>query len=317
MKQQTGSEAEFVEINGVQQYLLHTKSNVAQAPVLLFLHGGPGMSEAAFAYAFQPGWQPLYTVVHWDQPGAGKTLTKNKNAYPDMQELLGHLHGVVQYLKQKYSTEKIVLLGHSFGSVLGSLYALRHPQDVLYYIGAGQVVSLMENERAGYEKLKEQIVSAGNQRDLQKLEKLGAYPQPSYDKAMMKKMQSIRMLQGKYKIGMEFGPILQTLLKSPVFQLSDLGSLVKGLSNNKALVDFLFSHSLANESLEYQVPVYYLLGERDFQAPYPIAQAYFETIRAPHKKLWMVENAGHFMMLDQPGAVSALLAEIKAAGVNR
>ena len=77
------------------------------------------------------------------------------------------------------------------------------------------------------------------------------------------------------------------------------------------------SSSSRNESLDYQVPVYYLLGERDFQAPYPIAQAYFETIRAPHKKLWMVENAGHFMMLDQPGAVSALLAEIKAAQVNR
>ena len=100
MKQQKGSEAEFVEINGVQQYLLHTKSNMAQAPVLLFLHGGPGMSEAAFAYAFQPGWQPLYTVVHWDQPGAGKTLTKNKNTYPDMQELLGHqwLSTTTQYI---------------------------------------------------------------------------------------------------------------------------------------------------------------------------------------------------------------------------
>ena len=152
---------------------------------------------------------------------------------------------------------------------------------------------------------------------MQKLEKTGAYPQPNYDKAMMKKMQSVRMLQGKYKIGMEFGPILKTMLKSPIFQLPDLGSLVKGFSNNKALVDFLFSHSLANESLDYPVPVYYLLGERDFQAPYPIAQAYFETIQAPHKKLWMVENAGHFMMLDQPGAVSALLAEMEAARVNR
>jgi len=311
MKQQPGSEAEFVEINGIQQYLLHTKSKAAQAPVLLFLHGGPGMSEAAFAYAFQPGWQAFYTVVHWDQPGAGKTLTKNKNTYPGMEELLGHLRGVVQYLKAKYQTEKIVLLGHSFGSILGSLYALRYPQDVLYYIGAGQVVSLMENERAGYQKVKELILSAGNQRDLQKLEKLGAYPQQSYDQTMMKKMQSIRMLQGKYKIGMEFGPILKTLLKSPTFQLSDLGSLVKGLSNNKALVEFLFSHSLANESLAYQVPVYYLLGDRDFQAPYPVAQAYFETIQAPQKQLWMVENAGHFMMLDQPAAFTRRLAALQ------
>ena len=311
MKQQAGTIAEFATINGMQQYLLHCQSETAQAPVLLFLHGGPGMSEAAFAYAVQQGWQAFYTVVHWDQPGAGKTLTKNKNTYPDMEELLGHLHGVVQYLKQKYSTEKVVLLGHSFGSVLGSLYALHYPQDVLCYIGAGQVVSLAENERAGYQKVKELIVAAQNQRDLKKLTAIGPYPQPAYDKAMVKKIQGVRMLQGKYKIGMEFGPILKTMLKSPIFQLSDLGSLVKGLSNNRALVDFLFSHSLANESLVYQVPVYYLLGDRDFQAPYPVAQAYFETIQAPQKQLWMVENAGHFMMLDQPAAFTRRLADLQ------
>lgn len=310
MKKKVDYLSEYVNINGIDQFLLHYNNMNSELPVLLFLHGGPGMSEATFSYVFQEEISDLYTVVHWDQRGAGKTLSKNKNIYPTINELLDDLSQVVKYLKEKYTKEKIVILGHSFGSILGTLFVLNYPEDVLYYIGAGQVISLTENEKVGYEKLKELIVKSDNKKDLEKLKKIGKYPENKYNKSMMKKIQDIRILQGKYKIGMEFITVLKALFKSPIFQVSDILSIIKGMSNNKQLFEYLFSHSLDNELHNYEIPVYYIVGDRDFQAPNTIAKSYFNTISAPNKEIFTIEDAGHFMMLDQPKLFAEAMTEI-------
>jgi pimeloyl-ACP methyl ester carboxylesterase len=310
MKKEKNYLSEYVNINGIDQFLLHYSSTNPAVPVLLFIHGGPGLAESTFSYAYQKGLCDLYTVVYWDQRGAGKTLTKNKNLYPTMEESLDDLQEVVNYLKAKYKKEKIVILGHSFGSMLGTLFALRHPEDIIYYIGAGQFISIIENEKIGYEKLEQLIIKADNKKDLEMLKKIGEYPESNYEKPMIKKIQNIRILQGKYKVGMDFIPILKTLFKSPIFRISDLVSIFKGMSNNKLIWNFMFSHSLYDQTLTYEIPVYYIIGERDFQAPRTIAQTYFNRISAPEKRILTIEDAGHFMMLDQPKAFAEAMAEI-------
>ncbi len=96
---------EFVAINGIEQFLYHSGKN-AENPVLLYLHGGPGSSEALFAHMFQEKWEELYTVVHWDQRGAGKTLTRNPKAHGETELLLQDLLEIVRYLKRNYGKEK-------------------------------------------------------------------------------------------------------------------------------------------------------------------------------------------------------------------
>ncbi len=311
IKEQNDYFSEYIPINGMEQYLLHYRAS-PDCPVLLFLHGGPGMAESTFAYVFQEQLSSLFTVVHWDQRGAGKTLTKasKKKEYPSVDELLGDLLRIVQYLKKRYHKEKIAILGHSWGSMLGSLFVKKYPEEVLCYIGVGQIIDIVENEKVGFDKLRERIVKANNQKDLAALEKIGVYPETNYEKPMIKKLQKVRILQGKYKIGMDFIPILKALFKSPVFKISDITSLFKGMNNNKRLWDFLFSHNLYEENRAYEIPVFYVLGDRDFQAPNTIASSYFDTINAPVKKLFLIKDAGHFIMLDQPKLFSEALAEI-------
>lgn len=110
--------------------------------IVLFLHGGPGSFESLFAYELDEIWGDMFTHVHWDQRGAGKTLRRNKKTgMPEsVEQMLDDLHGVVGYLQRKYHTNKVVILGHSWGSLLGSLYALRYPQNVLSYIGLGEML---------------------------------------------------------------------------------------------------------------------------------------------------------------------------------
>ena len=315
LKQAMGVE-EYVLINGIHQYLFHSKTT-DEKPVLLFLHGGPGSSASLFAHAFQEKWEELFTVVHWDQRGTGKTLTKNPASYPTLDVLLQDVLEIVHYLKNKYHQQKIVILGHSWGSVLGSLFIQGHPEEVAYYIGVAQVINERISERLSYVKVKEVIAQANNQSDLKKLEALGDYPGEHLDTQWVKKALQLRKLQGKYHLTIKPNASpLKILLSSPLFQFSDLSALIKGNKANKELMNFLGRFDLDAESAEYNVPLYYIGGEQDWQTPVALTQDYIQRITAPQKQIFIIPNAGHMTMVDQPTLFLNILRDIKNGQEN-
>lgn len=302
---------EYALINGIHQYLFHA-GTTDENPVLLFLHGGPGSAASLFAHAFQDNWEELFTVVHWDQRGTGKTLTRNPKNYPTLDVLLQDLLEIVHYLKGRYHKQKIVLLGHSWGSVLGSLFIKDHPEETAYYIGVGQVINKRASERLCYAKVKEVIVQANDQHALKKLETLGDYPGEQLDTQWLKKSLQLRKLQGKYHLTRKskVSP-LKTLLTSPLFQFSDLTALINGNIANKELMNFLGIFDLHAEAAQYQVPLYYIVGEQDWQTPVALTQDYVQRITAPEKKIYVIPNAGHMPMVDQPALFLSILRDIK------
>ncbi len=307
---------EYVPINGINQYLFHSGSNL-ENPVMLFLHGGPGSAGSVFAHAFQKKWEDIFTMIHWDQRGTGKTLTMNPDKYPTIDLLLKDLFEIIQYLKKKYNRNKIILLGHSWGSVLGSIFIKRYPEDVDYYIGVGQIINMLENERVGYEKVKELILQSNDKKSLKQLEAIGEYPGEKLDNDWQKKCIKLRKLQGKYNftLKMNFSTI-KMIFSSPVFKLSDISAMIKGAKANRELVDFLGSFDIDSEPSEYKIPIYYILGSNDWQIPYVIAQEHFNRINAPHKKLYLIPNAGHMTMVDQPDLFFNTLLQIKNIQCN-
>ena len=304
---------EYVPINGIEQFLYHLGTN-PENPVLLFLHGGPGSAESLFAHLYEEQWTKLFTLVHWDQRGAGKTLTRNPDKLPTIELMLRDLDEVIQYLKRKYNKQKIVLLGHSWGSVFGSAFVQKHPEDIAYYIGTGQVINMTENEQVGYGRVRELITQAGDKKSLKKLEAVGVYPgeKISFDQAFLKKINQVRKLQAKYRLSDDaFLPILNVVRKSPIFRLSDCSAFLKIYKANQGVYPFLCDFNLWKEPREYGVPVYYILGGDDWQAPYTIAEKYFEEIQAPRKKKYVIPKARHLAMVDQPELFVQALAEIR------
>lgn len=303
---------EYVDINGISQYLYHLGTKL-ENPVMLFLHGGPGSPESLLCHTFQEKWEEIYTVVHWDQREAGKTLSKNpgKNKLLTIDLLLQDLYEIVQYLKRLYKKDKIVLLGHSWGSVLGSLYIQKYPEDISYYIGVGQVVNFIENEKVGYEKLKELIIKNNNLKDKKKLEKIGQYPLKELNKQWLKKCMKVRKLQSKYDLSMKMDLSLYIkALKSPIFKLTDIISNMKGLKANENIFKFLGDFNLNDKSAVYKIPIYYIMGRKDWQTPYIIAEKYFTKISAPYKKFYFIPDAGHMTMMDNPNIFFKTLNEI-------
>lgn len=292
---------EYVVINGIQQYFLHFQGKI-EAPVVICVHGGPGSAESIFAYEIEKAWTGDYSMVYYDQRGAGKTFLKNKSALVTMELLQEDLFETVLYIRKKYNKEKIILLGHSFGTVLAILMAKNHPEYVLSYIGMSQVVDWIENETVGYKKLLAAMAQAPDVKDQGKLEKIGDYPDEKYDDSTLKKAISVRRLQQKYKLANSpgLGIMLPLLLKSPIFQISDLTSMMKATQANEKVVGQLWEFSLYKYDTHYEIPVYFIMGENDNTTPVEISSRYLESIQAPDKKLFLIKNAGHLTLLDNP-----------------
>lgn len=315
MRSEKDFEEEYVILSGIEHYLLHYQTEPDE-PVFLFIHGGPGQSESMMAYVVEEYEKRNYNIVYYDQRGAGKTYLRNKKAKPDTEMLKNDLLEIVLYLKKKYQKEKIGILGHSWGTVLGSMFALEHPEHTLCYIGCGQVVNIMENERVGFFKLKEAIENSGNKRDKRKLSKIGEYPVNNFSMNVYRKMGMVRNLQGKYNLAMSFDKsMIKMFIKSPIMGVRDILPFMTGMMVNMQVMKELMTFDLRERGLNYQVPVYYVLGEKDQQTPVEIGVEYFNKIKAPVKKLYMIENAGHLTMIDNisgyRNAICGIVEQVK------
>ncbi|OUO91798.1 hypothetical protein B5F40_02910 [Gordonibacter sp. An230] len=303
---------EYAPVQGIEHFLLHGPEHRG-APVLLLLHGGPGYPERFFALQLERAWRGMFTQVHWDQRGAGLTLSRNgSDAHPrSIDQMVDDLHGIVEHLKLSYEVPKVVLLGHSWGSVLGSLYALRHPENLTAYLGSGQVVCLRENERKGFEQTKRLAKAANDRKGLALLEQVGDYPPADVDE-LLRALPKVRKAQGKYEKGPGIGALVAKTLADRVFTLRDLGSLVRASGANAILLREVVDFDLRAHGGRYACPVHYLLGMNDPITPTDLASAYFDELRAQRKTLSIIPDAGHSPMFEQPEAYAAALEAVRA-----
>lgn len=310
-------EAGLVTINGIRQYL-HIRGRELDNPVLLLLHGGPGSPMTAMLHSFQYAWEDSFTVVEWDQRQSGKTYFANDElAVADtlnFETVLEDAWQVTQYLQQRFGVKKIVLMGHSWGTVLGTALVQTYPDAFSCYIGVGQVTNLQNNEKMGYEEVLKRARAAGNAKDVSALAALDGYPGTAFSDVFCRQMSTLRKYQQKYGLAevISFRNVM-LVFASPYYSIKEGLYFVKNtISLHRALFGYMFEEYDARRfGLTYQVPVYYIMGENDYQTPVPLARELFEELAAPEKKIFLIPNAGHFTMKDNPQAFNkALLGDI-------
>ncbi|MGL5068530.1 MAG: alpha/beta fold hydrolase [Sarcina sp.] len=301
---------EYVNINGILQFLYHSGTSYDN-PVMLFIHGGPGITESNYAYLMQEEWEKDYTIVHFDQRGSGKTLVENPENYPSMDDILNDTKEIVEYIKEKYKKDKVVIAGYSWGSIVGSLFIKKHPKDVLCYIGIGQVIDMMENERLLFKKLRYEFEKLGNRRNLRELKSIGEYPEKACSKTMRSKFDKVERLQRRSSLaGGKTLFMMKSFIKSPLFRLRDLKGFILSRKSNEKLVEFLMKFNLYDYSFNYEVPIFYILGENDWQVPTMISKKYFKEIHASQKEIYIIKNAKHRPMFENKEEFDRVLKKI-------
>jgi pimeloyl-ACP methyl ester carboxylesterase len=167
---------EKVALGGVGQWLL-IRGVDRSNPVLLHLHGGPGSADISIARFFDAGLIEHFTVVHWDQRGAGKSF--DPDIPPESmrrEQFVLDTRDLASMLRERFGVAKIYLVGHSWGSEIGALAASRYPELFHAYVGVGQVVEKVEQERISYRFALDKAREAGNPRAIRELEEIGPPP---------------------------------------------------------------------------------------------------------------------------------------------
>jgi pimeloyl-ACP methyl ester carboxylesterase len=307
----------YVTLSGQEQYLLIRGEDTSN-PVMVWLHGGPSSPDAFANYTFQKYLVDEYTVVNWDQRGCGRTYYRNKDAdptneTPSFEQAQADLDELVAYLTDRFHTDQVIIVGHSYGTMLGSKYVLNHPDRVAAYIGVGQVVT-MESDIYSYENALEIARSVGD--DTSELKE--AYNILTEDMTLVN-MMNLRRLVSKYHSAEKEANTLWLGVASPYMGFDDLRWFFKQLGDfqeyvklNQQLFDYIMVADVLQYGMEYQVPVGFISGSDDWTTPVKYSEDYYNAVSAPIKGFAVIDGCGHSPHYDSPEEFCNELKEMLA-----
>lgn len=302
-------ESTYIDVNGIKQYI-QIRGEDVDNPVMIFIHGGPAQPMTFYSTSYQQELESKLTIINYDQRGCGRTYYANNNdTNTNMDLFLGDLDGIVEYAKERFGKDKVIIVGHSWGTVIGTMYIQKHPENVSCYIGMGQVTNLIENKlnvaRTALEK--DEIKGTENETLLldvmERVEKVEKYEDIDFIDITM-----LSMASAPY-IATEEGPGIGTwdMITSADMNLNDVKWFLKSMDTlsffeeNKAVMEYaLLGFDIDELPYTYKVPVYYIVGEGDYVVCQNDVKAYYEKINAPDKEIYQFENVGHNIMITNP-----------------
>ena len=298
----------YVEIGGIEQYL-QIRGEDKDNPVILWLHGGPGFPLTYLSSYYQKDLEANYTIACWEQRGCGRTYYQNsENGELTIERLVADMDELVNYLCERFQRDKIIIMGQSWGTVLGMEYLNENPQKVAAYIGIGQVTDFKQ----GKIHAAQIAIQKSSDKDtlllenyIQSFQKTGCI-----DELNVKELEQMILLSLKYLKGSgELSPMKQMYIAvtSPEFSWNDLKwFLTASNSENiincqQELVEYMyFDFNVEKVSDEYSMPICFIQGETDWITPTDMAKSYYDNISANSKKFVVIDNAGHTPFMDNP-----------------
>jgi len=293
-------EAFFATVNGREEHVRirgQDKSN----PVVLLVHGGPGFSNEPDTVLLLP-YEQTYTLVQWDQPGAGRTFRRAGNKLPDaltVEDIVDDGVAVAEIVKGRLGVDKVILLGWSWGTLIGVEMARKRPDLFAAYVATGQLTSIAADSRWQYEDALS--IARANQaaKALRELERIGAPPYSSFGDYL-----TMRGLQAKLR-GEPPGWVqrLAPPMLTPRYSMIDVASYRSGVTASSvhffgaAMDGPEMRMDLPATSTAFDLPVVFIHGELDTNTPAVLARDYFERISAPRKMYAAIDDGGHAAIL--------------------
>src|ERR1700733_3965486 len=298
---------EPVRIGGIDQWIEVRGQNVNN-PILLVIHGGPGVAFIPLAAAFQGPWEKYFTIVEWDQRGAGKTYASNnrelQRATMNVQQMEQDTLDVANYLRGRFQRKKIFVLGLSWGSLLGLWLAHEHPDLIYAYVGVGQAIIPERDEEVAFQDALQEARRSHNEQAVKELSSIAPYPPPDRDLSngrIAKPWEAV--LLGPPTRGAAFldpGRIVTSLVSAPEYSLADDFSFVRGQRFSlDTLLPKIINMDLSKLGPEFRVPVFFFQGRYDPYCRPSLVQDYSQTIKAPQKDLVWFESSGHFPFFEE------------------
>jgi pimeloyl-ACP methyl ester carboxylesterase len=296
---------EKFRIGGIEQWVL-IRGHDRTKPLLLFLHGGPGMPVMFLAHACQRKLERDFVVVNWDRRGSGKSFdSRAPGSALTVSQTLEDTYDLTRQLRARFGQETIYLVGHSWGSYLGLLAVRGHPDYYRAFIGMGQMAGNREEVRALRHSLLTRVAKeAGESKLLSGMA----------DKNAEITEDDLFRAGGELHASRSFWPILLTGLRAPEYTFRDALNVKKGadLVGRDMKYDVL-PKPLEGEIPKFDVPIFFFLGRHDFNTPSQLAAEYLDRIQAPLKQVVWFEESAHFPFFEETDYFHKVLTETESA----
>lgn len=287
--------AQYIELGGVEQWV-SMRGSSERNPIILIVHGGPGFSNAAHTSAFD-SWQDDFTIVDWDQRGAGRTFVRNG---PDgsgqitIERIAQDGVELARYLVRHLERDRVVVLGLSFGTILALKMVTTEPSLFQAYVGTGQLVNRADGDALGYREALREARRVSNQEAVRALEDLGAPPWPDATTWNAAKGWAGRLTRPE-------DPSSRIRLNAMMQELLDRGYTpeeLQGIRDGaRHTVSQLAPHRSTFDARVFaariEIPVFLFQGENDLNTATGLAIEWFDALEAPRKELHVVAGGSH------------------------
>ena len=311
-----------VPINGTEQGMFIRSSDPSN-PVLLFVHGGPAMPEYFLDARSPTHLEDEFTVVWWDQRGAGLSYRAGFSATESMtvDQLVDDTIAVSDYLRERFGKPKIYLLGHSWGSYVGIRAAERAPDRYHAYIGMRQVAHQIESEKLAYDYALERYRAQGDANTVRKLEAspvtTGA-PLPDGWNAMRDGVMHRLGVGTTREMDSVITGVFMPTWVSREYSLPEKVALWRGKFGSRRIFwDEFMNADLRSTVPSLAIPAYFIQGRYDYTANYGLARDYFSKLDAPAKGFYTFEDSAHAPAFEESEKMLRVLREDVIEGTTR
>ena len=304
----TGSVAtmERIYLGGVEQSVT-IRGRVANSPILILLHGGPGMDATGMWRFHNAALEDHFVVVYWTQRGTGRSYSSGIPVKSmTLDQFVADLNQLVGILKRRFGQSKVVLAGHSWGTNIGIAYAQAHPENVSAYIGIGQIANAAESERRSYAFTVAQAKKRGDAEALVDLTKIGPPPYPT--DALLIQRGWLDKFGGAWHKPTSMFQLMLTSYKASELTWYDGVKFNAGIDFSlKALGPQIDKIDWMGKATRFAVPVFIVAGRHDRNSDANLAHEYFDKIGAPVKQFKWFEQSAHSPPFEEPAEFNAFM----------
>jgi pimeloyl-ACP methyl ester carboxylesterase len=293
-------------IGGVEQWI-YTRGQDRNNPIILFIHGGPASPMSPVMWMYQRPIEEYFTVVNWDQRASGRTYLEvdphSLDNTINIKQYVTDTIELAELIKHRYGANKVILIGHSWGTIIGLRAVLESPELFSVYVGMGQVINTRDNERVSYDYAVSEAQRNRNKKALSELEAIAPYPgqTPLTPERIIIARKWTQYYGGLSAFRTESSYYFSAPLLSPEYDHNAVSALDQGsiFTLERVLPEIL---DLDYKDLTvFPIPILMFMGRHDYYTPSKMTEDWLKKVKAPYKKGIWFEKSAHLIPLEEPG----------------